>query len=85
MDLVPEPWRQELIDIDKELTNVAHELADCLNQMLLQAAVVQLRGGDAVRQDVQPIRDKGGDVAELLQSLQQTRERLRRLFNPEIG
>jgi hypothetical protein len=53
---------------------LTHELSNCLNTILLQTSVVQLRADPRVQEDLAPIRTEGVAIARRLRLLQQFRE-----------
>jgi signal transduction histidine kinase len=77
--------RQESADellLGEAAAGLVHDINDCLNSILLQVAVIQVRASPEVRQDLEVIRQHGRLAAGLLRPLQQARQRQRERAQP---
>jgi signal transduction histidine kinase len=72
----------DLILLGEAVSGLTHELNNCLNSILLQASVLQLRASSDLRDDVAVIRHHGRLAASLMRPLQQARQKQRKAARP---
>jgi hypothetical protein len=85
MTPTPESWRATLAALDAEMTEQLHGLGNSLNQILLQAAVLQLKSPEPLKAELASLRGQGTTITAQLRALQATRDRLRRLYEQGTG
>jgi|SRR5579864_7475051 len=71
-------WAEMLLAGDAMLGYV-HELNNSLNSMMLQASVLELKAGEAIRSEVELIRKLGKEAASKLAQFARHRERYRQV------
>jgi hypothetical protein len=64
--------------VGEAMSSLAHDLNNHLNSMVLQAAALQIRAGEPLREDLAVIRREGIRAASLMRPLQRFRESCRR-------
>jgi signal transduction histidine kinase len=69
-------WAEQLL-VGDAFSGLAHELNNSLNAILLQAALIELKAGEALKEDILAIRHEGTRAAERLAMLQRYRDRRR--------
>jgi two-component system NtrC family sensor kinase len=72
----------ELALLGESAAGLAHELNNCLNSILLQTSIVQMRASHELRKELEVIRQHGRQAAALLRPLHQIRQERRRRFVP---
>jgi light-regulated signal transduction histidine kinase (bacteriophytochrome) len=72
----------ELVVLADAVSGLMHDLNNCLNRVALQASVVQLQGGEALREETAVIRRETAAAASLLRPLTMARQRHRQIQTP---
>jgi signal transduction histidine kinase len=72
----------DLLLLGEAASGLTHEINNCLNSILLQASVVQMRASPELREELSTIRHHGRQAAALLHPLQQARQRQRERAQP---
>lgn len=71
---------KEIVAIEAMLSSQVHELANILNEMLLEVAVIQATGPEAIRPPLEKVQRLGQKTSGSLQAIHTVRSRLRQLI-----
>jgi hypothetical protein len=70
---------EEMLLAGDAMLGLVHELNNALNTMMLQASVIELKAGEAIRSEVATIRQLGAQAASSLGFIARFRERYRQM------
>jgi hypothetical protein len=65
------PENSNLVEAGQKILDLAHELANHLNNIVLKASCLQLKADEQLKADIEEIRQQGIQAAGLVRPLQQ--------------